>query len=76
MARRVTIKGGHGGRIEILNLEGRQICDLSAFARNDIAEFPAPARTRAQLIEISRGPAPTDTGISSLDDQGSPGVAL
>ena len=61
MARQIIVKGGHGGRLdvdagqslEILNLQGRQICDFFAFVRGDVAEFLSPAHTRAELMKIS-----------------------
>ena len=63
MARQIIVKGGHGGRmdvdagqrLEILNLEGQQICDFFAFVRAEINEFLSPAHTRAELMKVSLG---------------------
>lgn len=56
----VLIKGGYGGRIEIgkgqlleiLNVEGEQICDFFAFRRDDISETLSPSHTRSELRRI------------------------
>jgi uncharacterized protein YcgI (DUF1989 family) len=58
--REVLIKGGHGGRIdvekgqflEILNVEGQQICDFFAFNADDLTEALSPAHTRAELRRV------------------------
>ena len=72
MAQEIIIKGGHGGRInvnagqrlEILNLEGQQICDFFAFACSGVAEFLSPAHTRSQLMKISLARGDTLYSIS------------
>lgn len=56
----VLIKGGHGGRIEvgkgqlleILNVEGEQICDFFAFRLDDVSETLSPSHTRSELRRI------------------------
>ena len=61
--RELLIEGGHGGRIdvragerlEIVNVEGRQICDFFAFRADDIGEFLSPAHTRAELMRLTLG---------------------
>jgi uncharacterized protein YcgI (DUF1989 family) len=58
--RQVLIKGGHGGRIdvdkgqtlEILNVEGQQICDFFAFNADDFNEALSPAHIRSDLRRI------------------------
>ena len=55
MVREVLIPAAHGGRVdmragetlEILNVEGQQICDFFAFRRDDPRIFLSPAQTRA-----------------------------
>ncbi len=61
--REVLVKGGHWGRIgvpaggllEIVNVEGRQICDFFAFRADDVGEFVSPAHTRAELMRLTLG---------------------
>ena len=61
MSSEIVIKGGHGGRIdvdagqllEIVNVDGEQICDFFAFNRNDIREHLSPAHCRAQLLRVT-----------------------
>lgn len=56
----VLIKGGYGGRIEvgkgqlleILNVEGEQICDFFAFRLDDVSETLSPSHTRSELRRI------------------------
>jgi uncharacterized protein len=56
----VVIKGGYGGRIEvgedqileILNVEGQQICDFFAFNLDDVSETLSPSHTRSELRRI------------------------
>ena len=63
MANEITIRGGHARRIEvdagelleIVNVEGRQICDFFAFARDDIREHLSPAHTRGELLSVALG---------------------
>ena len=63
MTRSITIEGGHGGRLdiaagerlEILNVEGEQICDFFAFVRGDPLEHLSPGHTRAQLLSVAIG---------------------
>ncbi len=63
MANEITIRGGHARRIEvdagelleIVNVEGRQICDFFAFARDDIREHLSPAHTRAENLSVALG---------------------
>ncbi len=63
MRRRVLIKGGHWGRLdvaagqrlEVLNVDGEQICDFFAFLRGDVREFLSPAHTRGELMKVSLG---------------------
>jgi uncharacterized protein YcgI (DUF1989 family) len=58
--REVTIKAAHGGKIEvekgqlleIVNVEGEQICDFFAFNRADVAETLSPAHCRSWLGHI------------------------
>jgi uncharacterized protein len=53
----VLIKATHGGRIEvpkgqfieIINVEGQQVCDFWAFNGNDLDEVLSPAHMRSQL---------------------------
>jgi uncharacterized protein len=57
----VLIKAAHGGRIsvrrgqllEILNVEGQQICDFFAFNADDLTERISPARCRSNLGHIA-----------------------
>ena len=61
--REVLVKGGHWGRIEvpagglleIVNVEGCQICDFFAFRADDVGEFVSPAHTRAELMRLTLG---------------------
>jgi uncharacterized protein YcgI (DUF1989 family) len=56
----VLIKGGYGGRIEVakgqllevLNVEGQQICDFFAFNLDDMSESLSPSHTRSELRRI------------------------
>jgi hypothetical protein len=56
----VLIKGGHGGRIEarkgqvleIINIDGQQICDFFAFNTSDLGETLSPGHTRSGLRRI------------------------
>ena len=56
----VLIKGGHGGRIEarkgqiieIINIDGQQICDFFAFNMADLGETLSPGHTRSGLRRI------------------------
>jgi uncharacterized protein YcgI (DUF1989 family) len=58
--RQVLIKGGYGGRIdvekgeilEILNVDGQQICDFFAFNADDATEALSPAHIRAELRRV------------------------
>jgi uncharacterized protein YcgI (DUF1989 family) len=58
--RQVLIKGGYGGRIdvatgeilEILNVEGQQICDFFSFNASDHTEYLSPAHIRAELRRL------------------------
>ncbi len=60
MAREVTIKPAHGGKIdvkkgqllEIVNVEGEQICDFFAFNAADMSEVLSPAHCRSWLGHI------------------------
>lgn len=53
----VTIKGGHGGKIdakkgqliEVIAVEGKQVCDFFAFNSDNIREMLSPAHTRSVL---------------------------
>lgn len=61
--REIVVKGGYwgrldaaaGDRIEIVNVEGRQICDFFAFRAGDVGEFLSPAHTRAELMRLTLG---------------------
>jgi uncharacterized protein YcgI (DUF1989 family) len=56
----VLIKGGYGGRIEVpkgnvlevINVDGQQICDFFAFKFDDLTERLSPAHIRAQLRRL------------------------
>jgi uncharacterized protein YcgI (DUF1989 family) len=56
----ILIKGGYGGCItvekgqllEILNVEGQQICDFFAFKTDDISEALSPAHIRSELRRV------------------------
>jgi uncharacterized protein YcgI (DUF1989 family) len=58
--RQVLIEGGYGGRIdvgkgqvlEILNVEGQQVCDFFAFNADDLSECLSPSHIRAQLRRV------------------------
>jgi uncharacterized protein len=58
--RDVLIKGAHGGRIEmkageiieIINVEGTQICDFFAFNTDDLMEALSPPHIRSALRRI------------------------
>lgn len=60
MTHEVLIKGAHGGRIEIkqgqileiINVEGTQICDFFAFSTDDILETLSPPHIRSDLGRI------------------------
>ena len=55
------IEGGHGGRIDVdrgqlldvVNVDGAQICDFFAFNRADVGEYLSPAHCRAQLLRLT-----------------------
>ena len=61
--REVVVRGGYWGRIdvgagerlEIVNVEGTQICDFFAFRADDASEFLSPAHTRAELMRLTLG---------------------
>ncbi len=61
MTNEVLIKGGHGGRIavakdqilEIVNVEGEQICDFFAFNAEDLSDHLSPAHCRAALRSVA-----------------------
>jgi len=61
MTRELLIKAGHGGRLEVregellevVNVEGQQICDFFAFKANDVKEFLSPAHCRATLRRVT-----------------------
>jgi uncharacterized protein YcgI (DUF1989 family) len=56
----VLIKGGHGGRIEVgegnilevINMDGQQICDFFAFNAHDLGEALSPGHIRTVLGRI------------------------
>ena len=56
----ILIKGGYGGCItvekgqllEILNVEGQQICDFFAFNTDDLSEALSPAHIRSELRRV------------------------
>ena len=56
----ILIKGGHGGRIEVrkgqvlevVNVDGEQICDFFAFNVDDLTESLSPAHIRSALRRI------------------------
>ena len=60
MTNEILIKGGYGGRIEvrkgqlleIVNVEGEQICDFFAFNFDDVSEYLSPSHCRAQLNSV------------------------
>ncbi|HUS96781.1 MAG TPA: urea carboxylase-associated family protein [Hyphomicrobiaceae bacterium] len=60
MTTEVVIKGAHGGRIDVkegqyldvINVEGQQICDFFAFKASDLAERLSPAHCRTMLQSI------------------------
>jgi uncharacterized protein YcgI (DUF1989 family) len=60
MTNEVLIKGRHGGRIdvrkgqllEILNVEGQQICDFFAFNKANVREHLSPSHTRSVNARI------------------------
>lgn len=60
MATELLIKGGYGGKVdvkegqllEIVNVEGQQICDFFAFNAHDIAETLSPSHIRSGLRRI------------------------
>lgn len=60
MASEVLIKGGYGGRIdvkkgrllEVINVDGQQICDFFAFNAHDPTERLSPAHCRARLRRV------------------------
>jgi uncharacterized protein YcgI (DUF1989 family) len=55
MATETMIKGGHAGRIEVapgqllevVNVEGKQVCDFFAFNINNVKEALSPGHTRS-----------------------------
>jgi uncharacterized protein len=58
--REILIKGGYGGCItvekghllEIVNVEGQQICDFFAFNTDDFSEALSPAHIRSELRRV------------------------
>jgi uncharacterized protein YcgI (DUF1989 family) len=58
--RQVQIQGGRGGRIdvekgeilEVLNVDGQQICDFFAFNTDDLSESLSPAHIRSELRRV------------------------
>jgi len=58
--RETTIEGAHGGRIEvdagqlleIVNIEGKQVCDFFAFSRENIREFLSPSHQRSVIRRL------------------------
>lgn len=56
----VTVEGGHGGRIEvaagqlleIVNVEGKQVCDFFAFNRENMREALSPGHTRSVMRRV------------------------
>ncbi len=63
MTRELLIEAGYGGRLdlregellEVVNVEGQQICDFFAFNANDVKEFLSPAHCRATLRRVTLG---------------------
>lgn len=61
MANEVTAKGAHGARIdvpkghylEILNVEGTQVCDFFAFNATNTRESLSPAHCRSSLFRLT-----------------------
>ena|SRR5688572_28644561 len=57
MTKEVLVKAGHGGRVElrkgqlleVLNVEGQQICDFWAFNCDNLHEHLSPSHTRSVL---------------------------
>lgn len=68
----VLVKGGHGGRIniregqllEIVNVEGKQVCDFFAFSVANLREHLSPGHTRSVLRRVVI--RPTDNLYSVL----------
>lgn len=60
MVAETSIQGGHGGRIEvvrgqlleIVNVEGKQVCDFFAFNANNVKEALSPGHTRSVMRRI------------------------
>ena len=56
----LIVKGGHGGRIdidegqliEVVNIQGKQVCDFFAFSRENIREALSPGHTRSVLRRL------------------------
>lgn len=72
MPTEILIKASHGGKIavregqilEIVNIEGQQICDFFAFNTHDLAETLSPAHCRSALRRIVMRPG--DKLVSKL----------
>lgn len=60
MARQTIIKGAHGGRIdvaagqllEVVNVEGKQVCDFFAFNAANVREALSPGHTRSVMRRL------------------------
>ena len=60
MVTSVLVRASHGGKVEIemgqildiVNVEGHQICDLFAFNRENFKEFLSPAHCRSVLQRV------------------------
>ena len=60
MTNEILIKGGYGARVEvrkgqlleIVNVEGEQICDFFAFNFDDVSEYLSPSHCRARLNSV------------------------
>ena len=67
----IVVKGGHAGRInidsgqviEIINLQGKQVCDFFAFSRDNIRETLSPGHTRSVIRRLYLN---VDDNISSV----------
>ena len=57
----IVVKGGYGGRIdvarsrivEVVNLQGGQVCDFFAFNADNVREHLSPGHTRSVLHKVS-----------------------